>query len=142
MVETIGAQTNKYMPTHLVRIVENLTWVDTQSFESKNLIFKSNVNIAQIKDGNVVPAEKELNGDYGYNYQWSNDNKNLFFINKQGIPNIYTVSLDGSPPKPLTNFNSGAVLNFDLSRDGKRLFIVRGIINSDLILIKDNSKAT
>jgi Tol biopolymer transport system component len=112
------------------------------SFESKNLIFKSVLKISAIEGGIFKPATKELNRDFGWNYQWAGDNKKLIFINKEGVPNIFQTGLDDGQPKPLTAYNSGTIINFNLSRDGKKLFLVRGIVNSDLILIKNNEKAS
>ena len=66
------------------------------------------------------------------------DNKTLAYINFQGVQNLFSYSMDATKPKQLTNFNTGNILNFNLSNDGKRVFIVRGIVNSDLILIKDS----
>ena len=39
--------------------------------------------------------------------------------------------------KPLTDSNSGNIANLLWLRDGKIFFILRGVINSDLVLIKD-----
>jgi eukaryotic-like serine/threonine-protein kinase len=109
-----------------------------QSFDTKNLIFHSALKIASIEGENIKPLEKEINQNIGVGYQWTNDNKGLIYLNKDGIPNLFQAPLDKRVPKQLTNFNSGVILNFDSSRDGKRLFIVRGIVNADLILIKDD----
>jgi Tol biopolymer transport system component len=76
----------------------------------------------------------------GKNFAWSPDGKSLAFINSEGMPNLWNYPLDESKPKPLTDFNSSKIVDFSWSSDGKKLFIVRGITNSDLVLIKDNGK--
>jgi Tol biopolymer transport system component len=115
----------------------------SHSFDDDNLLFRVVLNIAEIKDGQIVSQEKKVNADIGAQFQWMNDNKTLVYINKQGVPNVFSVPLDlNAKPKSLTNFNSGTIINFDWSRDRKRLFLVRGIINSDLILIKDTGKSS
>jgi hypothetical protein len=111
----------------------------SQSFDTKNLSFNSIVRIAVLEGETFKNLGKELNQNLGYHYKWTPDNKGLIYFNKEGVPNIFTISLDGGTPKQLTNFNSGVILNFDTSRDGKRLYIVRGIVNADLILIKENN---
>ena len=58
------------------------------------------------------------------------------------MPNLFRLPLDGSPPQPITAFKSGKILNFAWSKDGANLFIVRGITNNDLILIRDSASAT
>ena len=73
---------------------------------------------------------------------WSPDSKSLTVSSIQdGIPNLFRLPLDASPPQPLTDFKSGKLFNYVWSNDGKSLFIVRGITNSDLILIRDQSGA-
>jgi serine/threonine protein kinase/Tol biopolymer transport system component len=54
--------------------------------------------------------------------------------------NIWTLPLDGGPPKPLTNFNDPSlreIYTYALARDGKRLAVVRSNSTSDLVLISD-----
>jgi hypothetical protein len=59
---------------------------------------------------------------------------------RKGKWNIWSQALDGSPPKPLTNFkNSGEVLSFAWSRAGKQLAMARGTTVNDVILMS-NSK--
>ncbi|HEX8249906.1 MAG TPA: protein kinase [Pyrinomonadaceae bacterium] len=114
----------------------------TQLFDSKNLTFQNILKIAEIKETGVQSPKEAKIENISWNYRWAKDGKNLTYLGTQGIPNIFDFAIDGSNSKPrqLTNFNSGIILNFDWANDGKRLFIVRGIINSDLILIKDNLK--
>jgi serine/threonine protein kinase len=109
----------------------------TQLFDTKNLTFQSILKIAEIKENAVqLPKEAKVE-NISWNYRWANDAKTLTYMGNDGVPNIFDLTIDSSKSKQLTNFNSGIILNFDWSNDGKRLFIVRGIINSDLILIKD-----
>ncbi|HEX8735241.1 MAG TPA: LpqB family beta-propeller domain-containing protein [Pyrinomonadaceae bacterium] len=114
----------------------------TQLFDAKNLTFQNVLKIAEIKETNVQPPREVKIENMSWNYRWSKDGKNLTYMGMQGVPNIFDFAVDASngKPKQLTNFNSGNILNFDWANDGKRLYIVRGIFNSDLILIKDNLK--
>jgi hypothetical protein len=43
----------------------------------------------------------------------------------------------GGPPKQITNFESGQILDFDWSRDGRQLAVTRGSESSDIILISN-----
>jgi Tol biopolymer transport system component len=54
-----------------------------------------------------------------------------------GVSNIWSQPVDGGPPRQLTNFESGIILNFDISRDGRQLACARGISTGDVILIRD-----
>jgi serine/threonine protein kinase len=111
----------------------------THSFDSKKLTFHHALKVGEVKGDAKVAALREAKAEnVGWNYRWSKDGKNLLYLGMEGVPNIYELSVDAGKTRPLTNFNSGVILNFDLTADGKRLYVVRGIINSDLILIKDN----
>lgn len=72
--------------------------------------------------------------------KWSPDSKYLTYLSGDGISNIWQISLDGKDKKQLTNFTAGRIFNFAWSKDGKQIFITRGTVNNELILIKDESK--
>jgi dipeptidyl aminopeptidase/acylaminoacyl peptidase len=60
------------------------------------------------------------------NFSFTPDGKALAFVRQeQGMSNIWTLSLDGSAAKRLTNFNSKTILDFRWSRDGKQLGVLR-----------------
>ena len=54
-----------------------------------------------------------------------------------GISNIWSLPIDGSAPKQLTNFKTDQIFWFDFSHDGKQLALSRGTQTSDVILIRD-----
>ncbi len=72
-------------------------------------------------------------------FEWSPDGKSITFIKKAGIDNLFQLTVADKEETPITNFNSGNLMNFTWSHDGKEIFLVRGIINSDLVLIKDQA---
>jgi hypothetical protein len=37
----------------------------------------------------------------------------------------------------MTNFTGGSIFNFAWSRDGKQMFLARGAVNSDVVLISN-----
>jgi Tol biopolymer transport system component len=52
---------------------------------------------------------------------WTADSRNLAYINDTGgVSNIWIQPLDGAPPRQITSFESGRILAFDWSRDGKQ----------------------
>jgi eukaryotic-like serine/threonine-protein kinase len=111
----------------------------THLFDSKNLTFQSVLKVADIKSGSVEAPKETKIENLSWKYCWSKGGKMLTYMGMQGVPNIFEVTPDGGgKSKQLTNFTSGMILNFDWTNDGKRLYIVRGIVNSDLILIKNN----
>lgn len=54
---------------------------------------------------------------------------------ENSVGNIWVQPLDGSAPRPLTHFTSEEIRDFDWSPDGKRLAIVRGHTDSDVVLL-------
>jgi eukaryotic-like serine/threonine-protein kinase len=54
--------------------------------------------------------------------------------------NLWLQHLDGSPGKQITDFKSEFIRDFDYSYDGKRLAIIRGHRESDVVLIRDSEK--
>ena len=54
-----------------------------------------------------------------------------------GTPNLWSQSLDGGPPKKLTDFKENGVWRYAWSRDGKQLALTRGTFTSDVVLIRD-----
>jgi Tol biopolymer transport system component len=61
----------------------------------------------------------------------------VYPITREGVTNLWEQSLDGSPPRQLTDFKSDGVFYFDFSRDGKQLALVRGSRTRDGVLISD-----
>jgi len=70
--------------------------------------------------------------------RWTPDGRALTYIDTTGgVSNIWSLPLDGGPPKRLTEFKTDQIFQFDFSRDGKQLALSRGTQTSDVILIKD-----
>lgn len=112
----------------------------TMEYDKANSKFNRTVKVFPVNGGVIGELKKKFDISLGYYYQFSPDGKSLTYINQQGIPNLHNLPLDGTPQKPLTNFNSGHILNFSWSKDGKKIYIVRGIINNELVLMKQNVK--
>ncbi|HXN72174.1 MAG TPA: protein kinase [Candidatus Acidoferrales bacterium] len=71
-------------------------------------------------------------------FRWSPDGKAVQFILTQGgAANVWEQPIAGGARKQITNFTSGHIFDFDWSRDGKQLFLAKGEINSDVILISN-----
>ncbi len=71
-------------------------------------------------------------------FAWSPDSKAVMFVdNHNGVSNLMSQTLDGHPPKQVTNFTDGRIFNFAWSADGKQLVLARGAVNSDVVLINN-----
>jgi len=69
---------------------------------------------------------------------WSPDDRSIFYIGTVGsVGNIWALPLDGSNPKPVTNFKSHSIDNFSLSPDGKHIAVSRMLRTSDVVLISE-----
>ncbi|HEY8413852.1 MAG TPA: protein kinase, partial [Pyrinomonadaceae bacterium] len=70
--------------------------------------------------------------------QWAPDGKSIrYSVNSFNISNIWNQSLDGGPPKQITDFKEMLITSFAWSHDGKQLACTRGNLIRDAVLIRD-----
>ncbi len=70
---------------------------------------------------------------------WTADSKAITYADsRDNADNIWSLPLDGSPAKQLTNFSSGLIFAFQMSRDGKQIALSRGTQTHDVILLRDS----
>jgi serine/threonine protein kinase len=60
-------------------------------------------------------------------------------IRENGVDNIWVQPLNGSNGRRFTVFDSEQILNFRWSPDGRKLCVLRGHVDSDVVLIRDSS---
>ena len=131
----------------------NLTELLSQvSNDEKSLVFLSYkfdkdlakmdvfLKFADIDGAKVTMNNRQMDFDFSQLFRWSPDGKSIDFLSKTD-KNVWRRPLSGGQDSALTDFNSSSVMNFTWSNDGKRMFIVKGVVNSDLVLIKDSSGA-
>jgi serine/threonine protein kinase/Tol biopolymer transport system component len=71
---------------------------------------------------------------------WSPDGRYLVYVDHSGgIDNLWGQPIDGGAPKQLTKFDEGKIFAFGWLKDGS-LVTSRGVITSDVVLIKDLNK--
>ncbi|PYT07308.1 MAG: hypothetical protein DMF60_07390 [Acidobacteria bacterium] len=74
-------------------------------------------------------------------YRWSADGKAILYLDdKEGVSNIWSQPLEGGAPKQLTKFTADQIFSFDWSRDGKTMACSRGVVTTDVVLIKDTGR--
>ena len=74
--------------------------------------------------------------------KWAPDGRALTYVDNRGVAsNIWSQSIDGGPPKQLTNFKSARIFSYAWSQDGKKLALARGSLNKDVVLIRDITHA-
>ncbi len=70
--------------------------------------------------------------------RWAPDGKGLqFLLTRKGASNIWEQPLAGGEPRQITDFPSGHIFGFSWSRDGKELFVAKGMRTSDVVLISN-----
>lgn len=100
------------------------------------------IRIAKVENNSLGETVRDLSADAVNSFIWSPDSKSLTLSsNRNGVPNLWRLPVDGSPAQLVTDFKSGRISNFTWSADGKTLLIVRAIVNNDLILIRDSGTA-
>jgi Tol biopolymer transport system component len=71
--------------------------------------------------------------------RFSRDGKGIVYpVSERGIENLWLQPMDGSKGRQLTNFTAEQIGNgFHWSPDGSKLGVIRGHLDSDVILIRD-----
>ncbi len=72
----------------------------------------------------------------GGGVRWSPDSRSLTYLDtRNGISNIWRMSLTGAAPSQVTHFTSGRILSYAWTLDGRQLAIARGSETSNVVLI-------
>jgi serine/threonine protein kinase/Tol biopolymer transport system component len=70
--------------------------------------------------------------------QWGFDGRAITWVDtRNGVSNLWSQPLDGSPPLQLTDFKSDHIYWFDWSRDGRWLALTRGNSSTDVVLFRN-----
>jgi Tol biopolymer transport system component len=89
-------------------------------------------------EGGQVSRSVTMQKSHADRIQYSPDGKALeYAVRENGVDNIWRQPLDGSPGKWETEFKSEQIGQFRWSPDGKRLAMVRGHTDSDVVLMRD-----
>jgi Tol biopolymer transport system component len=69
--------------------------------------------------------------------RWSPAGDALDYIDaRSSVANIWRQPIDGGPPRQISNFTSGQILNFAWAPDGKNLAVAHGNSRSDVVSIR------
>ncbi|HKX32908.1 MAG TPA: protein kinase [Blastocatellia bacterium] len=80
----------------------------------------------------------EAPGNFQRVLRWTPNSNGLAFIVTRGtISNIWNQPLAGGAPSPLTDYKAGCLFDFAWSHDGQQLAVAQGMVNSDVVLIKN-----
>jgi eukaryotic-like serine/threonine-protein kinase len=107
-------------------------WVAIYAFDEAAQRFE--IAVVSMDGGEPNRLSYQIENAFG----WTPDSKAVVYVdNKNGVSNLISQPIDGRPPRQITNFAEGTIFNFTWSADGKQLFLARGEINSDVVLIND-----
>jgi eukaryotic-like serine/threonine-protein kinase len=71
--------------------------------------------------------------------QFTADGKSVAYpVKESGVDNVWLQPLDGAPGRQITQFKSEQILLFHWSPDGKKLGILRGHTDSDVVLLQES----
>ena len=85
------------------------------------------------------PQLLDVNPRISSGVQFTSQGKAIAYgIRENGVDNIWIQSIDGSPGRQITKFDSEQILSFHWSPDGKSLGILRGHTDSDVVLLQES----
>ena len=103
--------------------------------------FGKQLNIATLNGSMLEKLIGTIEHNLINGFSWSPNSKELTILtNRSGTMNLWRQPIDGSPAVPITDFKSGRIFNFQWAKNGKELFIARGTVNTDLIVIRDGGR--
>jgi serine/threonine protein kinase len=109
-------------------------------FSSSAADYKKTLHIFPLDGDKIGTAESNFEIGLMESIEWSPDGKSLTYISGEGTPNLWQISLDGKAKKQLTDFNAGRIFSYAATPDGKQIYLSRGTVNNEMILIKDDAK--
>jgi Tol biopolymer transport system component len=73
--------------------------------------------------------------------RWMSDSREVTYIDTNGgVSNIWKQSINGGPPRKLTDFASDQIFAFDWSPTGKQFAYSRGVAINDVVMITDSNR--
>jgi len=71
--------------------------------------------------------------------EFTPDEKSVAYpVKENGVDNVWVQPVDGGPGRQITHFKSEQILSFHWSPDGKKLGILRGHTDSDVVLLQES----
>jgi eukaryotic-like serine/threonine-protein kinase len=101
------------------------------------------LRVAQLDNGatvNTFDVAQTVQVQWDSPLRWSPDGRYLVYVDHSGgIDNLWGQPIEGGAAKQLTNFEDSGIFSFGWLKDGS-LVASRGVITSDVVLIKDVSR--
>lgn len=110
-------------------------------YDSETSEFESNVNTVELNKDEVGKTLTKREFPLDRNFDWSADSKFLTYVKREGSDNLWNMNPTGTSDTQLTDFNTDNLLSFSWARSGNMLFIARGVMSSDLVLIRKSENS-
>jgi Tol biopolymer transport system component len=69
--------------------------------------------------------------------RWTHDGRGLIYNeNPVGPSKLWLQPIDGGPPRALLELETDRIFGFDISRDGKRIALVRGFWSQNVVIVR------
>ena len=98
--------------------------------------FGDHYAVVNASDGSIVKSFDMPHDKFDFGPYWSADGKYLQFVTTRGgVSNIWQHPVMGGPARQLTHFAAEEIVDFSWSSDGSRLFLTRGRVSADVVLL-------
>ena len=111
---------------------------------TNRIAYKKSVFLVANYDGNSISDPQNFtNITRTLGFAFSNDGNKVYFSPYSGSPDeintmeIAEKNLVSGKLSKITNFNIEKILNYNTSRDGKKLYIVRGDTTDEVVIIRN-----
>ncbi len=105
------------------------------TFDPKDVEIKTEIRIADlIGDQAKLRAERIGFPMHGW-FEWAPSDKEFTTASPEHGGEIVSMPIGGAGTTALTKLETGVVKSFVWSRDGSRLYIIKGVSNSDLVMV-------
>jgi serine/threonine protein kinase/Tol biopolymer transport system component len=85
------------------------------------------------------PRMSDANPRISKGVQFTPDGKSVAYpVKENGVDNVWVQPIEGTPGRQITHFKSEQILSFHWSADGKKLGILRGHADSDVVLLQES----
>lgn len=84
--------------------------------------------------GGGIPKELDFKPDV---WRWTANSRELIYADDSaGYSNLFELSLENEKSKPIIDFKTGRIFDFDISQNYKDAVFLRGTFNSDVIMLE------
>jgi eukaryotic-like serine/threonine-protein kinase len=108
-------------------------------FEVRELDHKLMLDLYSLDDKKVTYHDVDSRATWPLAF--GPDGKSVVYaVRDKGVSNLWMQPLDGSPARQFTHFTSEGIEKFLFSKDGAKIAIQRGHVESDAVLLRDTSR--